>query len=433
LIVWSGVTAYIAINSFAQRAVFIESTSSRIQESLGSLRRNLSEVMDLGTELVTISSDFLSTVQEIPDTCVLKGYVGPTVKKMVHEVGFATKSIVTNVDRLHRAVYILSSKITRLLWWQLAHDVIVIVVPLIPMAIEVIATVGTMVIGLVAFYSPKPTIAERALAGLARRAPLFSVVIILSTILAGFYVHAAIVTSKFCENVDANVIGYAKNSWHGYGSRDPKDNEQTTEDLRGAARFYVSGLDSNPIEYVVTTIQSNVLTVSELRNASIAFEGLAGQFCPAVAKVNADLVAAEMIGTAEKLRQKLLPRVIYPYYDEVVHHIYCTVYPSEMFTLIGSTLLMAMLMFPVLAITLYVDLRRMVAFKRGHFGSLNDEEEDDDDESYEEDDSYSYRPAAKSSQTYTHKTPTTVVVKPKDPSGRPGRPPKAHAPRTFLA
>mmetsp|Transcript_2013 Transcript_2013/g.5683 ORF Transcript_2013/g.5683 Transcript_2013/m.5683 type:complete len:635 (+) Transcript_2013:74-1978(+) len=426
--IWATLTLVICCNGFAQRSRFVSNTSYVAREQLHSIKADLELVLSYGEMLEQTATEFRDAVHAIPESCHRKDLTEPIMSKIVGAVDKATTGTIANVDRLYQALQLLPGRIRLALFCQYLSDIILVWFPIVPAIFEVAAMIFVVFISCLAFKSPDPRIAERAVRGMKRYGSwCFSVLITITTFLGALYLHTALMSSRFCSNVDANVMGYADNfdfarAIAGHNST------QAEKDFREFIFYYVGGLGFNPLEQIAATIQSNVRSLDVVRNSTRGMQDIATLACPAVATIEAEEIKRQMDDGIARIMELLDPENVWPFYHTVVHQVYCTELPTRIASLIGYSLLLGLVMLPVLAMSLDVDLKRMVTYKGTHiaFGAEDEEDEEEEEDELSDEEDFDDPGPAKSSMTYTHISPTVARVCRKKSGAD-------HPMRTFLA
>merc|ERR1712232_437682 len=100
---------------------------------------------------------------------------------------------------------------------------------------------------------------------------------------------------------------------------------------------------------------------------------VAGHLCTSLQELKPVEIVGVLAKTSSKVEELLHAKNIWPYYDVIVHRIVCDEFVKSMGWLIIFNVIVGLVLFPVLALTADIDLRRWASWKEDHhdehFGS----------------------------------------------------------------
>jgi len=413
--IWAILTLYFCCTGFWNAQNAVAHVKSGMHSDVSSLGLYVDEVVELGQTLRQEGRDFNDYMQAIPATCAMKNLTYEPMKDLLYKVQNTTETIWMEVERMNTLLNILPAELARAAFFTELLGTWLVLVPIGPMLMVLIAALASIVLGWKAFYTSKPTFVEQTLQHLQSRGPFWTKVVLIScTIWAASDLHVGITASRYCQHVDSNTLAVIRST------NLPLNDEAvafgTREDFISSAEFYIEGLGYNPVENFVSSIQDGVMTLLEVRNATLWVQRLVSTMCPGITNFNVHKVQGLTLNSTQRMRTLLHPRSVYPIYTSLVHDTFCTSIPRNMEQCVLFSLLTAFVMLPLLIMTFYVDLKRMWEAKRSP-----EPEEEDETESEE----YLFDPTKPmmSSATYSHATPTNI------PKGSTHH----HEQRTFMA
>jgi len=415
--IWALLTLRFCWQGFIQSEISIAHTSSESWLVLRALRKDVvDQVVTLGTKLADEGRDFNELIQSVPASCYANNLTSGPMTKIIGVVNHATNSIYSDVDRLNAALNILPQKMKSMELVEGLSGTVLVVVPWVPMLLVFTATVASIIIAFLSFYSSRVDTVERALVALRRYGPkAFGCIICVTTLWSAVDLHLGVTVSKYCLEVDANTVGVIEHLHRSSCNWTAPDTDcRRGEDIVGAMKYYILGEGHNPFEEIVTSIHDGVTTLVQVQNATAWIQSLAGHVCPKLQELQVQQMNGDTNQATVKMKELLAAKSVWPTYNLFMHSVMCDNMPRQMSKAVLFSSMVGLVMVPVLAFTLYVDLKRMKA----NWDNPESEESESEDELLEEAEKVA---PEYSSATYTHVTKTTYSSH------------KAGSHRTFLA
>ncbi|CAE7471402.1 grpE [Symbiodinium natans] len=175
--------------------------------------------------------------------------------------------------------------------------------------------------------------------GLKLSALLFGLIVMVVAVLVFVETSILIVLSKFCEDVDHNVLAYVNATTTNISYIIPE-----------IANYYIRGGSANPIDEYDTLAMKYINQIQDYYNqASIGVAAL-GMACPAFFALDVNQIAKDARHILERARGLLKGENIYPYYRKVIRTGICGVVISGVGWMWLLQVLVGLLLFPLCAI-----------------------------------------------------------------------------------
>lgn len=390
---WAGLTLYFCGSGFATT----EGTMNQIRQSemanLNALGEDLNSVMEMGGILVAETAKLRAWLDAVPNTCMMQNLTHGPMVSLLSKVDKAAATIYRDVQSLDRALNLMPVKLNRVVVLATIIATTLVLVPILPMVVVFLATIMSILVSCLAFFTTRGDVVERALYALQRHGPgCTGLIILLSALWGALTLHLGISSSAFCLAVDGNMVGLAESM----SLNVPIDLWNVTHyDVVGAAIFYITGQGINPLDLIMANIGDGVATLDDVRNNTKWLEHMVGVVCPGISEFNPDAEATLADKDIVLMREKLSPTNVWPRYDRLMHQVVCTDLPSSMTRCVVFSLITGFIMVPMLAVMFYVDLKRIFLDK------TLPESEDEEETSSEEEKPLKEKPTL-SSATYSH-------------------------------
>lgn len=219
-------------------------------------------------------------------------------------------------------------------------------------------------------------------AGLKLAAALFSLIILVVAILICVETILMIILSKFCEDVDHNVLSYINSTTYNISGVIPE-----------IANYYIRGAEKNPVMEYDALARKYINQIQDYYDkAKIGLAGF-GLACPAFFKLDVDDIAIKARQILDRAKNLLKGNNIYPYYRQVVRKGICNVVIAGVGWMWLLQVVTGLILFPLCAILTHKFLvgwtawmkvkeaRRARMAQSGIEGASSDSDSDDEDES----------------------------------------------------
>ncbi|CAE7942269.1 grpE [Symbiodinium sp. KB8] len=211
--------------------------------------------------------------------------------------------------------------------------------PLAPLWLVAFICIGIVVEATCTTCCRSSSLARCVDVGLKLSALLFGLIVFVVAVLVCVETVVLIALSKFCEDVDHNVLSYVNSTTYNISYIIPE-----------IANYYIRGGDRNPIDEYDTLAMKYINQIQDYYNqAAIGVAGL-GLACPAFFDLDVNAIATKARGILGKARELLKGENIYPYYRKVVRAGICNVVISGVGWMWLLQVVVGMVLFPTCAI-----------------------------------------------------------------------------------
>jgi len=189
--------------------------------------------------------------------------------------------------------------------------------------------------------------------GLKISAAAFGLVVFLFSVLVSAESFGMIALSKFCEDVDQNVLDYVNATTSNISYMIPE-----------LAHYYIRGTAKNPIDEYDTLAMKYLNQIQEYYNtASLGFATL-GMACPAFNELDVNAIVAKAHAILDRARKLLKGDNIYPYYMKVVRKGTCSALINGVGWMWILQVLVGIVLFPLCAILTHKFLVEWAAWEK---------------------------------------------------------------------
>ncbi|CAJ1382997.1 unnamed protein product [Effrenium voratum] len=354
-----------------------------------SLERAEENAIEIANASVTINqtiTDLHDALQQIPLSCKTESRAAKQV--LFTFVSNALGAIDQYVDQVYSIVDIVvpvPDQISKFREFAEGQRKVFVRLPLAPLALMAVICGLIVIEALTTEICRNSAFAKCVDSGLRLAAVVFALVIFTVTILVFAETVMMIVLSKFCEDVDHNVLLYVNATTHSISAQIPE-----------LANYYIRGSEHNPVVEYDNLATKYINQIQDYyQKASIGLAGL-GLACPAFFKLDVNDIAHKARAILTRARGLLAGENIYPYYTKVVRTGACDIIIAGVGWMWLLQIVVGLILFPLCAVLTHRFLvrwaawcqikqerkRRMAAGASGSMlGSDEDEEEEEDSES----------------------------------------------------
>ncbi|CAK9082448.1 unnamed protein product [Durusdinium trenchii] len=355
-----------------------------ILESLERAEENAAEIANASLTINQTISDLHDNLVEIPLSCKTEDKV---VKHILYTfTANALGAIDDYVDQVYSIVDIvvpIPEQIAEFRKFASGHRKLSVRLPLAPLLLMAVICGGIVLEATMTTCCRSSSLTRCVDTGLKLAAVIFALIILVVTFLIFVETILLITLSKFCEDVDNNVLSYINSTTWNVSNVIPE-----------IAEYYIRGADKNPIvEYDTLALKYINQIQDYYMKASIALAGF-GMVCPAFMTLDVNAIARKAKDILARARILLKGDNIYPYYIQVVRWGICNIVISGVGWMWVLQVVVGLVLFPLCAILTHKFLvgwaawikvkearrQRMAASGIEGASSDSDDEEDDSDE-----------------------------------------------------
>lgn len=360
----------------------VSSTVDKMDDRLSVMLTAALETRNIVDEVMLAKTAFHENLKALPETCV--AYV-PLAKQMVEK---GTLSAEQKMVKLDKAIELVDHMLTVMIRnLRLAKEQVwlmhlsLTILPSVPLVFMVMGMFTIALAASISWCTHNPRTSE-----LADRVVIqcgsfgIAISIILASILAASVFYSSIVTCGFCKNVDTNILNLAKQV-------DFEKLAKTAQTypinplVNGVLQYYLAGTRENPIHSLLTTSESMLEAMLAVYDTSQWAVKPASLACPGLD----ELQPGPLVETGKKCialaKDKTHSAFVWPFYRDLVREILCREGPDTSLQLAITTLVIALIFYPMIAIIADIDLRKWADHKTDNhesfYGGFYDDHGDD--------------------------------------------------------
>jgi len=356
-----------------------------ILDSLERAEENAIEIANVSLTINMTISTLHDNLLQIPESCKMEEH--KAAKQIIltfsHKALGAIEDYVEQVYAYVDIVVPIPEQIEKFRSFASGQRRLSVRLPLAPLALMAAICALIVLEAIMTTCCRSSTLTRCVDRGLKLAAALFSLIILVVSGLIFVETILMIVLSKFCEDVDGNVMSYINSTTH-----------DITPLIPEIANYYIRGAERNPIVEYDALARKYINQIQDYYNqASIALAGF-GMICPAFFKLDINEIAVKAKRILTRARTLLKGDNIYPYYIEVVRQGICHVVIEGVGWMWFLQVSIGMCLFPLCAILTHKFLvgwaawikvkearRERLAQSGIDFGSSDSDDDEEDDDS----------------------------------------------------
>lgn len=152
-----------------------------------------------------------------------------------------------------------------------------------------------------------------------------AVIMVINIIISAFLLYSGIAVAGMCLNMDDNLVAASEHSnLEGMFHSKLKVNEV----LQHAARYYLLGLNVNPLHTVLQNLQSVLYMIKNFYGQFSWIVDLAAASCSGLTTLDPDKAVQALLEGVDKIGDILRAEHIYPFYQSLMHDAICNSVPQ---------------------------------------------------------------------------------------------------------